>query len=103
MKNLKRLCSVALVVVLCLSLSVVCFAGEANLSGDATGDKSVDIRDVIRMKKYMTYVTDTINLGAVDFDSNDEVNTDELVVVRKMLLNSIEPEMIINVQDLEKF
>ena len=53
MKILKGICSVALVVVLCLSLSVVCFAGGASVSGDATGDKILDARDVVRMKHSM--------------------------------------------------
>lgn len=103
MKILKGICSVALVVVLCLSLSVVCFAEDAAVSGDATGDKFVDARDVVRMKQFMAYTVETIDLGAVDFDGNGKIDTDELVSVRNMLLDSIEPEMIINVQTLEEY
>ena len=103
MKILKGIYSVALVVVLCLSLSVVCFAGEAAVSGDATGDKILDARDVVRMKHYMAYKEDAIDLGAVDFDGNGKVDTYELVDVRNMLLECIKPEVIINVDALEEY
>lgn len=103
MKILKGICSVALVVVLCLSLSVVCFAGGASVSGDATGDKILDARDVVRMKHSMALVADAIDLSAVDFDGNGKVDTDELVDVRNMILESIKPEVIINVEALEEY
>ena len=103
MKILKGICSVALVLALCLSLSVVCFAGGASVSGDATGDKTLDARDVVRMKHYMAYTEDAIDLAAVDFDGNGKVDTYELVDVRNMLLESIKPEVIINVEALEEY
>ena len=103
MKILKGICSVALVVVLCLSLSVVCFAGAASVSGDATGDKILDARDVVRMKHSMALVDEAIDLSAVDFDGNGKVDTDELVDVRNMILESIKPEVIINVEALEEY
>ncbi len=103
MKILKGVCSVALVVVLCLSLSVVCFAGVAAVSGDATGDKILDARDVVRMKHSMALVAEAIDLSAVDFDGNGKVDTDELVDVRNMILESIKPEVIINVEALEEY
>ena len=102
MKILKGICSIALVVALCFSLSVVCFAGEAAVSGDATGDKILDARDVVRMKHYMALVDDAIDLGAVDFDGNGKVDTYELVDVRNMILESIKAEVIINVNALEE-
>ena len=103
MKILKGICLVALVVALCLSLSVVCFADMAAVSGDATGDKLVDARDIVRMKQFMAYTVDAIDLGAVDFDGNGKIDTVELVDVRNMLLESIKPEVIINVQTLEEY
>ncbi len=103
MKILKCLGLVVLAFVLCLSLSVGCFAGEANLSGDATGDKILDVRDAVRMKKFISYAESSINLDAVDFDGDEDINGDELVVVRKMLIDYIEPEMIIKAQTFDKF
>ena len=48
-------------------------------------------------------VADAIDLSAVDFDGNGKVDTDELVDVRNMILESIKPEVIINVEALEEY
>lgn len=101
MKILKGLCSVVLVAVLCLSLSVVCFAGEAVIAGDANGDKIVDVRDIVRMKRSLAYEGIDIDINAVDFDSNGKIDTYELVQVRNLLLEAVAPEVLVNVNSLE--
>ncbi len=100
MKILKGLCSVVLVAVLCLSLSVVSFASAA-VTGDANGDKVVNLRDLVRIKRYTAKTIDVIDLDAVDFNADGIVNAYEIVELRSMLINSEIPEMIINVEKFE--
>lgn len=101
MKILKGLCSVVLVAVLCLSLSVVSFASSASVTGDANGDKVVNLRDLVRIKRYTAKTIDVIDLDAVDFNADGIVNAYEIVELRSMLINSEIPEMIINVEKFE--
>ena len=101
MKKFKGLCSVVLIVILCLSLSVMCYANVAPVTGDANGDHVVNLVDLVRMKKYTAYIVDEINVDAVDFDSNGLVDAYELVELKNILINLENPELIINVEKFE--
>jgi len=101
MKKIKGLCSIVLVVVLCLSLSVTSFASVASITGDANSDRVVNLRDLVRMKKYIAHTVDDIDLGAVDFDNDGEINAYELVQLKNLLIKVTEPELIIDVEKLE--
>lgn len=102
MKKFKGLCLGILVIVLCLSLSVMCYANVAPISGDANGDRIVNLIDLVRVKKYTAYLVEDINLGAVDFDDNGDVDAYELVELKSLLINSKNPELLINVEKLEE-
>lgn len=60
--------------------------GETIVAGDADGNGEVDIRDLVRIKKYLAKISGEIKLEAADIDGVDGVDTKDLVAVRKMLL-----------------
>ena len=54
--------------------------------GDANNDKVVDIRDLIRVKRYLAGTTTDISIEAADFDGDGEVKAADLASLRKYLL-----------------
>lgn len=91
--------AIIFVAVICLTASFGCLASGA-VFGDADANGTVDIRDLIRVKKYAASQTDVISFDAVDFNYNGTVDADDVAIVKKILLfdNS---ELGINSENLE--
>lgn len=56
--------------------------------GDANGDSVFDIRDIIRIKKYIAASENSINFAAVDDDQNGILSGVDLAALRKILLSN---------------
>lgn len=56
------------------------------INGDVNDDGDVDIRDLVRLKKYTVDKSTKIFEEASDLDGNGEYNSADLIVLRKMLL-----------------
>lgn len=69
--------------------------------GDADGNETVDIRDLIRLKKVAVAETDDVNIDAVDFDYDNLVGATDIVSVKKILLYSKFDELGVNVESFE--
>ena len=54
--------------------------------GDVTDDTSIDVRDLVRMKKYIADVAVRIRLQAADLEPDGDVNALDLTAFRRMLL-----------------
>lgn len=59
---------------------------EQTLAGDANADGIVDVKDLIRTKRYLAGAKYEINIMNVDTESDKEVNTVDLAALRKQLL-----------------
>ncbi len=55
-------------------------------SGDSNKDTHTDVRDLIRTKKFLANLTDDIALSNTDADGNRAINSADLTVLRKQLL-----------------
>ncbi len=84
---------------ICLTASVGCLASSA-VFGDADANSAVDIRDLIRVKKYAASQTDVISFDAVDFNYNGTVDADDIATVKKIILFGND-ELGINSEKLE--
>ncbi len=56
--------------------------------GDCNADGNVNLKDLVRMKKYIAGIDTYINLSVSDFDSDGIVNGADLVLFRKHILYS---------------
>ena len=65
---------------------------STGVSGDANGNSDFNIADLIRMKKYVVGITDEINLVDADLNGDGKIGANDIVLVRKMLLNFIKYE-----------
>ncbi len=66
--------------------NIVSAAQPVGVYGDATGDGIADIRDLVRLKKYLADNTTEIDLTAVDLNGDSNVDSQDLVCFRKLLL-----------------
>lgn len=100
MKLFKRTVCI-LVSVLAFSSSILCSAVSTLIFGDANNDKVIDILDLIHTKKTIA-ITDfsSKNPDAVDFNSDGVINGEDLVSLRKILVNDVTPEISVNVAEL---
>lgn len=74
-----------------LSASIFAFSASAALAyGDCNRDGDVDVRDVIRIKKYLaTEITvDEISVSAADYDNDELVQPTDMAHLRKVLLGA---------------
>ena len=64
--------------------------------GDANSDNSVNIIDLVRIKKSLANLDAEIEVSvtAVDFDQSGEVEGNDLVSLRKLLLGSLVDETV---------
>lgn len=77
-----------------VALAAVCVAtlfasfsvSAATVYGDANADSRVDIKDLVRVKKYLADENTPINLEAVDDDENGKIESSDLIKLRKVLL-----------------
>lgn len=67
-------------------------AGSASVAitikpGDINGDGSVDVRDLVRIKKYLAKATTDIVVENSDLDGNGSVENADMVILRKGLID----------------
>ena len=84
---------------ICLAASVGCLASGAVI-GDADANNVIDIRDLIRTKKYAVSQSAEISLDAVDFDYNGYVDASDIITVKKIILFA-NGELGVNSENLE--
>ncbi|MBR7133185.1 MAG: hypothetical protein IKD04_06590 [Clostridia bacterium] len=73
---------------------------DAVILGDADDNLQVDIRDLIRTKKYAAYKAAEINLGAVDFDYDKKIKATDVTAVKEIILQG-NSELAVNSDVLE--
>lgn len=56
------------------------------VEGDANSDGKLNITDLIRCKKYLAGASSEINVAAVDFDLSGDVENNDMVSLRKLLM-----------------
>lgn len=89
MLNLKKLLCILLVVVLATTMCIVVSADSNVITvGDVSGDKSLSIIDLVRLKKYMDNQDTQINLSAIGCQNDTEITEEHLKKMRKVLLGS---------------
>lgn len=67
---------------------VIHFSGSAdNIAGDVNGDKTVDIRDLVRIKKYLADPAVEIIYANADIDGVNGIAAADMAQLRIMLLN----------------
>lgn len=57
-------------------------------TGDANADGSVDIRDIVCMKKHIAGAGNSINESAADIDGNSSIGSEDLVLLIQIILDS---------------
>ena len=64
------------------------------IQGDVNADREVDVRDLVRYKKYVLQADNSVVISKLTSDLNDdtEFDTDDVVVLRKMLVGIEEYE-----------
>ena len=66
---------------------VIFNAAERHIQGDANNDKAVDIRDLVRVKKYLSNTADAaFNYKAANINLDNKVDARDLAALRKILL-----------------
>lgn len=98
-KHFKGMLATIFAAAICLTASVGCLALGV-VFGDANANNTVDILDLIRVKKYAANQTDVISFDAVDFNYNGTVDADDIANVRKIILFGND-ELGINSEKLE--
>lgn len=89
---------VALVMALCMSMTFVCSAAYVTdgtnyyLFGDATNDKQVDVKDLVRVKRHLADDSVTITEVAGDMNGNSEVDSGDIPLLQKQLIGVDEVE-----------
>ncbi|MBR3289287.1 MAG: dockerin type I repeat-containing protein [Clostridia bacterium] len=63
---------------------------DTALLGDANRDGSVDMKDVLTMRKYIAHLTDDIDLAAADVNGDGSVDMKDVLLVRKFIARLIE-------------
>ena len=55
--------------------------------GDVNGDGNVDVRDIVRSKKYLAGITNEISDYSLDMNDDGRNAVDDLVAIRNKILN----------------
>ena len=56
--------------------------------GDCNSDESINIIDLVRMKKYLAGITEDINMAS-DINGDGKIDTEDLTMMRKNLLGTL--------------
>lgn len=59
-----------------------------DLPGDVNGDETVDLLDLVRMRKYLVNSSTPINETTADLDGDGTVSAQDLILLRKLLVNA---------------
>lgn len=88
--------------VLIFSTAFFCSAVSTIVFGDANNDRAIDVRDLVHAKKIIASTSfSALNPDAVDFNGDGNVNGEDLVVLKKVLMYNITPEHSVDVLDFE--
>lgn len=58
------------------------------IPGDVNGDETVDLLDLVRMRKYLVNSSTPINETNADLDGDGTVSAQDLILLRKLLVNA---------------
>ena len=74
--------------VICMTMLCSVFSVNAAVTvyGDANADLKVNVKDLVRVKKYLSNGNVAINLEAVDDNESGKVETSDLNKLKKVLL-----------------
>lgn len=96
MKKIKKLMSLLCAVLICSGIGLTASAANAwgdnivndhfSIKGDVNTDNSLDVRDLVRLKKQLAGVEVEINSDMADIDDSGAIDTTDLASLRKMLL-----------------
>lgn len=92
----KKVLSTVLLIVMVFAVSLPCSAAVVTdgeklyVLGDANGDGTMDIRDLVRVKRYIADNSVEIVNVAADIDGDGKVNANDLTCYVKGFLNSDE-------------
>ena len=92
----KKVLSTVLLIVMVFAVSLLCSAAVVTdwekfyVLGDANGDGTMDIRDLVRVKRYIADNSVEIVNVAADIDGDGKVNANDLTCYVKGFLNSDE-------------
>lgn len=98
MKNIKKLISLLCAVLIFTCVGFTATAESAwgdnviedhfSIKGDVNLDNSLDIRDLVRLKKHLADDTVKISEYMADLDGDGDINTVDLAGLKKLLLNT---------------
>lgn len=86
-KMLKKLAAVLVVFLLCFLLAAP--ASAASFPGDVNSDSRLDLKDVVRYKKYSVGQSVSINLAVADLNSDGRYNAADIAVLQAMVLSDL--------------
>ena len=99
-KNILKISAFILSLALLASLSLICASAEnitgvddGNISfatdyvkGDVNSDDNADVKDLVRLKKYVAQTEYNINKLAADINNDGKINSEDLTSMRQYLL-----------------
>lgn len=98
MKNIKKLISLLCAVLIFTCIGFTASAESAwgdnviedhfSIKGDVNLDNSLDIRDLVRLKKHLADDTVEVSVYMADLDGDGTIDTVDLAGLRKLLLNT---------------
>lgn len=102
MKTTKRIIALLFAIVFCLSATVVASAAEVNtvdgailefepLQGDVNVDGYLNLKDLVRYKKYTVNYDDnsTIDEEVADFNADEEYNAADFIGLQEAILAKV--------------
>ena len=69
-----------------LCVDEVTISSTNPMYGDADGNNEIDIRDLVRIKRYSAGITDEINSARADLDFDGVVGSGDLALLRRQLI-----------------
>ncbi|MBR7133184.1 MAG: hypothetical protein IKD04_06585 [Clostridia bacterium] len=101
MKIFKSIAATAFATAICLTASLGCMASNAAIIGDADANNKVDIRDLVRVKKFSASQADVISFDAADFDYNQLIDASDISIAKKILIGVSYDEIGVNSESIE--
>ena len=74
-------------VLICGSLHTISVKAASSAGGDVNGDAEIDVRDLIRLKKYCASTKVDINISQADWNGDSKINSEDVNRLRKWLVS----------------